>query len=596
MKSTKESCRIPCRICHNLIKTLDEIYRHPSFSVTICKTCLNYHNEVDWDKCIDEYGKSDYCNFCTEGGELLPCDMKKCGNSFCWNCLKNIYDPVTYREIKNKCDEDHPKYDEEFVFQCPSCTRPIAKKLNMWQIDYDRCRELKEDAEQASQEGDDERSTSSDSDLSNESETEIQSTDSELNNNKNSFKKIQQRKKILLQKRKDGIKSKRSRDANNTIDIDSTSSTSSSVQFVSASQRTKPSLPKKRKTDPNDMMIKPSPKKMMSLDSETMELPASMANSITSSPKKPTNPVKSSSPEDNDPVSELSENLQVNLTLPDENPEENDEIEDDHDLTKITQATEKTIVPEENSQNNNNNIDDQILPKTQNSQNSSCSSDEIQIMSPPSPGFANSLNNIPESYRKYILTLHKQNTKLKSKQKSSTSKIKIEKNSQEQPINASSQNSVLEKRVEDLKKELSQAEDSLKRSRIISTPSTKTKTETAMEDSSEKKLKSPRVLLNSQKVRDKENKNRKKSGRDKQENLDFGNSSDGESSDQTCKFSRTKMINTVYCHLPFNNIYILYLVLKEQIFLVSSEQISIFLIIHYITDTFSRKSVDKSRT
>ena len=304
-----------------------------------------------------------------------------------------------------------------------------------------------------------------------------------------SFKKIQQRKKILLQKRKDQAKSKRSRDANNTIDIDSASSTSSSVQFVSASQRTKPSLPKKRKTDPNDTMIKPSPKKKISLDSENMELPASMANSITNSPKKLKNPTKISSPEDNDPVSELSENLQVNLTLPDENPEENDEIEDDHDhdLTKITQATEKTIVPEENSQNNNNNnIDDQILPNTQNSQSSSCSSDEIQIMSPPSPGFADSLNNIPESYRKYILLLHKQNTKLKSKQKSSTSKIKIEKHSQEQPIIANSQNLVLEKRVEVLKKELSQAEDSLKRSQIISVSSTKTKAETAMEDSTEK--------------------------------------------------------------------------------------------------------------
>ncbi|CAB4068358.1 ATRX [Lepeophtheirus salmonis] len=99
---------IQCTGCSSQILNTgqDQVFRHPSLGVAICKGCKNYYQNGEWTK--DEDGYDVYCRWCGNGGDLLLCDF--CTHSFCKRCIQRNLGRKKLHEI---CEAD--------TWQCLLC-------------------------------------------------------------------------------------------------------------------------------------------------------------------------------------------------------------------------------------------------------------------------------------------------------------------------------------------------------------------------------------------------------------------------------------------------------------------------------------------
>lgn len=197
-------------MCFNQITTLSTCQIHPLLKIPICNTCFEFYSEGDWE--LGEDGTSDYCNFCADGGNLLPCDnlvskkdlnkskgskatddedekdaenekeketddesKKPCPYSFCFDCLEKSMSDEAFQKLKQdlECEDETVEETKWFCL----CCQP-TNKIKFWQHDADRIIELKEEEAHEADTADDENEATSEPESVPDSE--VSSLDSEV--------------------------------------------------------------------------------------------------------------------------------------------------------------------------------------------------------------------------------------------------------------------------------------------------------------------------------------------------------------------------------------------------------------------------------
>ena len=135
-----------CRMCHAQIRKIEQCFMHDLLKIPICQKCHLFYKEGDWE--FSEDGTSNYCNFCAEGGTLLPCDDENCTNVFCFECLEKSLPVVEYQNIIENCEKEESEDEGEDAFKwfCLIC-KP-SKKLKHWQHEMDGILELQNDGDE----------------------------------------------------------------------------------------------------------------------------------------------------------------------------------------------------------------------------------------------------------------------------------------------------------------------------------------------------------------------------------------------------------------------------------------------------------------
>lgn len=103
LPSKIESMKMQCTACFKQVNHLiaNNLQRHPQLGVPICRSCINFYQDGDWEK--DDEGSDIYCRWCGNGGEVLGCDKCKV-HVFCKRCITRNCGRSKFAEI-NEADE-----------------------------------------------------------------------------------------------------------------------------------------------------------------------------------------------------------------------------------------------------------------------------------------------------------------------------------------------------------------------------------------------------------------------------------------------------------------------------------------------------------